>query len=88
MGIRETKSYLSQCEHAFWRWVSIDGCVQWQNGTTIAFAKELSLVLERFQERGLPRLDCILLLMAALRTSWNCFNVNADQDRTLLSFLK
>lgn len=88
MGIRESKSYLSQREHAFWRWVSNDGCVQWQNGTTIAFAKELSLVLERFQERGLPRLDCILLVIAALRTSWNCFNVNADQDRNLLSFLK
>lgn len=88
MGIRETISYLSQREHTFWRWASNDRCVQWQNGTTIAFAKELSHLLERFQERGLPRLDCILLVMAALRKSWNCFHVNADQDRTLLSFLK
>jgi hypothetical protein len=70
MTIREAQDYLLPQQHVFWEWNCDELLIQSIDGKTIAFADELALILDRFRVQGLPRLDCILLLVAATRDSW------------------
>ena len=83
MNLDQVQKYLLPHSDSFWNWNWSERSIQWKTGTTIAFAEELAAILERFIERGLPRMDCALLTIAALRESWSCLNENAEQDRSL-----
>ncbi len=54
----------------FWRWDEGGRVLVWQDGQTIAFREELIAVLQPHVYRGLPPLDCIVLMLAATRDNW------------------
>ena len=88
MSIHDAQTYLLPQSHTFWEWDLEERSVQWLTGTTIAFPQELATVLKRFAVRGLPRFDCVLLVLAALRDSWSPFNQNLEYDRPQLECYK
>lgn len=59
--------YLTPPAGHFWLWSEDGEVVIWQRGATIAFRKELKVVVERLAPRGLPAFDEILLLFASCR---------------------
>jgi hypothetical protein len=59
--------YLTPPAGHFWQWSEDGEVVVWQRGATIAFRKELKVVVERLAPRGLPPFDEILLLFASCR---------------------
>jgi len=63
-------NYLTPPFGAFWQWNEQGQVLSSQLGSTIAFRPELRLVLEQFEHSGLPRLNAIVLLLAAMRDSW------------------
>jgi len=88
MSIRVAQTYLLPQSHTFWEWDLEERSVHWLTGTTIAFPQELATVLARFAVRGLPRFDCVLLVLAALRDSWSPFNKNLESDKLQLDCYK
>lgn len=66
------KKYLSSPAGSFWKWADNGRVIVWAHrDTTIAFGEELSIILGRFCGKGLPSLDAVLLVLAALKPSWN-----------------
>ena len=62
--------YLTPGEHSFWKWSDDCSVITWSDGDTIAFKEEIKAHLSRFTGRGLPALECFLLILAATRSSW------------------
>lgn len=88
MSTHDAQTYLLPQSHTFWEWDLEERSVHWLTGTTIAFPQELATVLKRFAVRGLPRFDCVLLVLAALRDSWSPFNQNLEYDKLQLECYK
>jgi len=63
-------AYLVPRSNAFWKWSPDGEAIVGLDGHTIAFCRELELVLRRQLSTGLPPLGPIVLLLAACRDSW------------------
>jgi len=88
MSFQAAQTYLLPQSHTLWEWDLKERSVHWLTGTTIAFPQELASVLARFAVRGMPRFDCVLLVLAALRDSWSPFNKNLEYDKLQLDCYK
>ena len=55
----------------FWRWAEGSEVLEWQNGTTICYREDLSLIMRELAPDGLAPLGTILLILAACQESWN-----------------
>lgn len=66
----EALRYLSSPAGSFWKWDEQGAIVVWSSGSTLAFREELTIMLERLAPTGLPALDSVLLLIAAMREYW------------------
>jgi hypothetical protein len=64
-------SYLSPTIDSFWRWSGDGEVLTWSDGRTIAFAREVEVVLGRLSSRGLPPFGAVALLLAACREGWD-----------------
>src|SRR5580704_10775992 len=64
------REYLVPRSTSFWKWSPDGEAIVGLDGNTIAFRRELELVLRRQLSTGLPPLGPIVLLMAACRDSW------------------
>jgi hypothetical protein len=64
------RAYLVPRSTSFWKWSPDGEAIVGLDGNTIAFRRELELVLRRQLATGLPPLGPIVLLMAACRDSW------------------
>ncbi len=68
--VRTAIRYLSTPTGAFWCWAEEGRVVTWKRGSVITFREELGSILHRLAPRGLPELDAVLLLIAAIRETW------------------
>lgn len=65
------RRYFGAENDRFWKWQDDGESVGWINGKTIAFAEELSALVQHLSESGLPRFGSLLLLVAATRDTWS-----------------
>jgi hypothetical protein len=84
MSLEDAQNYLLPQQHSFWEWNGEELSIPWIDGLTISFADELALVLDCFRLQGLPRLDLVLLLIAATRDSWSLTDANSLRYRSLV----
>jgi hypothetical protein len=87
MTFESAREYLTPTKSSFWQWRPDEWTIVWKNGTTIAFAEELAVILERFGSRGLPAMDCVVLVLAVLRDSWADLNAADQNAQQLLPYL-
>ncbi|MEQ8785406.1 MAG: hypothetical protein RIC55_03870 [Pirellulaceae bacterium] len=66
---REAIAYLTPPMGGFWTWDEGGAVAVMRGGGTIAFTAELAVVLRRLAPQGVPPLNAVLLLFAALRDS-------------------
>jgi hypothetical protein len=64
------RSYLVPRPGSYWKWSTDGEAIVGPGGRTIAFRRELELVLKRQVSDGLPPLGPIVLVLAACRNSW------------------
>ncbi|MFN0051041.1 MAG: hypothetical protein ACKV0T_02560 [Planctomycetales bacterium] len=62
--------YLASPFNSFWEWRDEGQVVCWQDGGTIAFAPEVTAVVRRLADQGLPPFDAIVMFLAACRGNW------------------
>ncbi len=67
-------AYLLPHRASAWRWTSDAQAIEWRDGRTIAFRKEIAAVIRRLSPIGLPPLGAIVYLLAATRDNWNTGN--------------
>ncbi|MCU0720223.1 MAG: hypothetical protein MUC83_11010 [Pirellula sp.] len=87
MSAQDAQAYLLPQRHAFWEWNISESSIQWYDGGTISFSDELALILDRFRVQGLPRFDCLLLVIAATRDSWELYQNNTTRHRCMIESL-
>jgi hypothetical protein len=75
------REYLIPAPDTFWEWRESGEVVTWKNGRTIAFREELRAVLSWLAPNGLPRLNSVVLLLAATHDAWDA---NCDEARALI----
>lgn len=57
--------YFGTGPHSFWRWATDGEVVEWFDGETICYRKDLETILRGLAEDGLPPLNTVLLVLAA-----------------------
>ncbi|MEY3443489.1 MAG: hypothetical protein RLZZ519_1770 [Bacteroidota bacterium] len=62
----------------FWRWGSEGKTIELQDGKTLCFRKELEDYLDALEDRGLPSLSSILLVIAACQDHFKDSSVTAE----------
>lgn len=62
----------------FWRWGDGGAVVEWQDGRTLCYRKELESYLDALQDRGLPPLASVLLVIAACQDNWKQSPINGE----------
>lgn len=78
----DPRKYLRPPTQAFWCWQASGNELAWSDGhRLIAFRDELRGVLLRQADRGLPPLGAVLLVLAAVRESWD----EAESEQGLLA---
>jgi MoxR-vWA-beta-propeller ternary system protein len=78
------RSYLVPRARSFWKWSADGDAIIGPGDRTIAFRRELELVLKRQLSTGLAPLGPIVLLLAACRDSWpEIFKELAESERLL-----
>lgn len=65
------EDYLRPPCNTFWQWQDSGEVIAWADGRTIAFRRELALVVKRLRAQPLPPLGTIVLLLAACRDHWH-----------------
>lgn len=85
--VRTAIRYLSTPTGAFWCWAEEGRVVTWKHGTVITFREELGSILHRLASGGLPVLDAVLLLIAALRDGWQGESQSVRDRHKKLSYL-
>ncbi|MFO1044214.1 MAG: hypothetical protein U0941_20720 [Planctomycetaceae bacterium] len=68
--IRDVTQYLSTPTGAFWCWAENGRIITWKRETMITFREELGSILQTLAPKGLPQLDAVLLMIAAIRDGW------------------
>jgi hypothetical protein len=69
---RLARDYLLPTRETFWDWADGGEAIESKGGSnTIVFREELREVLSRLDSQGLPRLDMVVLLLAATRDNWS-----------------
>ena len=65
-------TYFRPPSHSFWHWAEKGEVIQWKGGPTICFRDELMVILNGLaaQDRAIPSLGTLLLLLAAGPESW------------------
>ncbi|WP_373550306.1 hypothetical protein [Haliscomenobacter sp.] len=63
--IEEAIAYFHSDGSSFWSWVEDGQVIEWKNGDTICYQKDLIELLKGIQSVGLPPLDAILLAISA-----------------------
>ena len=69
--------YFGAGPDSFWRWTADGEVVEWFDGETICYRKDLENILFGLCESGLPPLDTVLLVLAA------CQGLDTFEDRML-----
>lgn len=68
---RLARDYLLPTKDTFWEWADRGEAIVAKGGSnTIVFREELCEILRQLASRGLPRLDMVVLLLAATRANW------------------
>ncbi|MCC6460561.1 MAG: hypothetical protein IT260_08835 [Saprospiraceae bacterium] len=57
--------YFGTGPHSFWRWATDGEVVEWFDGETICYRKDLESILRGLAEDGLPPLNTVLLVLTA-----------------------
>jgi hypothetical protein len=78
--------YLSPDANASWEWSDDGEVVEWVDGRTVVFRRELQRILQAIAHRGLPPLDGILFLITACRASWRKYPTELGSAASLLCF--
>lgn len=55
---------------SFWHWSDNAEAVNWHDGSTLVLYEEIEIALRRLQTKGWPRLEQLLLVLAASRSNW------------------
>lgn len=63
--IEEAIAYFHSDGSIFWNWVEDGQVIEWKNGDTICYQKDLIELLKGIQSVGLPPLDALLLAISA-----------------------
>jgi hypothetical protein len=82
------RAYLVPRSTSFWKWSPDGEAIVGLAGHTIAFRRELELVLMRQLSTGLPPLGPIVLLLAACRDSWSEISKELGSFEELLDQLE
>ena len=67
---RQSYKYFGATTNDFWKWGDDGNVIEWTDGTTICYRKDLGLVLEGLVPFGFPSLSTVLLLMSACQNRW------------------
>ena len=63
-------NYFRSPDDSFWQWQDNGESITWKDNKTIAFAEELTILLQHMVPYGLPRFGSLLLLIASTRENW------------------
>lgn len=78
-AVTHSAAYFQAPADYFWRWADKSAVIEWNNGTTICYRDDLIALLKAFSGKGLPRLDPVLLVIAACQG-----NISIDHKLMLL----
>ncbi len=68
--VRKANQYFSSRAKDFWHWADQNQVIEWSDGKTICYSKDLMEILKELQLEGLAPLEAILLIIAACKLEW------------------
>jgi hypothetical protein len=70
-AVINTQKYFQAPKNYFWQWTDNADVIEWKDGRTICYQRELAFILKEVASYGLPPLNVVLLICAASLVEYN-----------------